>query len=76
MNSIDLTEYEYIWTTERDDWELLYVGTLGDRKLYAIVNEKTKGGLIIEDNDCYRAVVEKMIAEGIEVTQNLNPPKR
>ncbi|WP_426453882.1 hypothetical protein ACP26L_15785 [Paenibacillus sp. S-38] len=64
---MNLEEYQYIWTNEREDHVLVIVNGGG----YAIVNRADKMALIIEDDEIYEAVIEKMLDNGCEVLERL-----
>jgi len=64
---MDLEEFQYIWTTNREEYVLVKVKSGG----YAIFNKADSTALIIEDDDIYEAVIKKMLDNGCEVLERI-----
>jgi hypothetical protein len=60
MSDDDLIVFEKMWTTEQQDHALI---AIGDGR-YSIVQLSTNMGLIIEDNDVFNGVIQKMLSMG------------
>ena len=58
--------YEYLWTTQLDEHILVEVSSGRDTG-YVIEHIPTNACLIIEDNESYKAVIEKLIEQGIKI---------
>jgi hypothetical protein len=57
--------YSWIWTTHRNEYFL--VGSEESHCAIGYIKENTSGGLIIENDEVYLAVIERMQQEGIPV---------
>ena len=55
--------YSYIWTTEKDKWVLVESKLSGEYSI-TYITPRSSGGLIIEDDEIYELVIQKMIEEG------------
>ncbi|WP_167569124.1 hypothetical protein [Brevibacillus migulae] len=64
---MNLEEFQYIWTTNREEYVLVKVKSDG----YAIFNKADSTALIIEDDDIYEAVIKKMLDNGCEVLERI-----
>lgn len=64
MTDNDLQAYEYLWTTEKNQWVLLTDEESQREKDYVIYHIKSWRLLNIPDLDLHKAVVEKMIEAG------------
>ncbi len=64
---MDLSEYEYLWTTEKDDWVLAYT-SYG----YGIVNKTEQTVLLVEDDELEKALTDKMLSVGCRVYDDIN----
>jgi hypothetical protein len=56
--------FGYIWTTEKDDWWLFGEETHDGKDRYTIFHMPKQADLIIEDDECYFYVIERMKAAG------------
>jgi hypothetical protein len=63
MNDEPWHGWEYMWTTHFDEWALIQSFYLGVES-EAIIHLPSRKLLIIENNDAYRAVKEKMKQAG------------
>ena len=61
MDEIDT--FGYLWSSPNGPWVLVAIE--GDTTLPVIFNQETRVALIVEDDDLYRAVVERMRDVGI-----------
>lgn len=61
-----LQDYEYLWTTEKQQWVLLADEESRQKKDYIPYHIKTWRFLSIEDVALRRAVVEKMLEAGVQ----------
>ncbi len=61
---MDVKDYEYLWTTEKNQWVLLTDEESQREKDYVIYHIKSWRLLNITDLDTHKAVVEKMIEAG------------
>ena len=61
----DLTEYSYLWTSEKNQWQ---IKDLGDED-FLIFNKANNSALTIDDEELYEKLVKKMIEESVEVTK-------
>jgi hypothetical protein len=65
---MDLSEFESMWTTEKNDYLLV---TSEEDNLCVIMRvshaERTIWDVIIEKDECYFAVIEHMKAAGVKV---------
>lgn len=64
---MDLTDYEYLWTTEKQDWVLVET-SYG----YGIINKTTHSMLLVSDDALEFALIERMCSEGCKTFKNLN----
>lgn len=55
----DISNYEYLWTTEKDDWVLV-----NSTEGYGIVNIRTKMMLLIDNDELAEELIIKMIESG------------
>ena len=61
----DLSEFAYLWTTQRDDWVVLRTGPDESGLPF---NRLTRQALLIDEDDALAdAVVQRMISEGLPV---------
>ena len=60
----DLQQYEYLWTTEKNQWVLLTDEESQREKDFVIYHIKSWRILTIEDVALHKAVVEKLIEVG------------
>ena len=56
---MNIEEYQYLWTTEKDDW-VLVMTEFG----YGIVNKKTQMALAVSSDELDEALVQHMLKEG------------
>jgi hypothetical protein len=64
---LNLKEYEYIWTTNREEYVLVKMKRGG----YAIFNRLDKTALIIEDDEIYEEVVMKLLKNNCEILDSV-----
>lgn len=62
-----MNEYEYLWTTEKNDWVLIN-SELG----YGIINKKTHSILMVSDSELEKTLIDKMIEEGCKTYNSLD----
>lgn len=63
---MNLSEYEYLWTTEKDDWVLVNT-TFG----YGIVNKTEQVVLSVSDEELEQALIEQILSNGCKVYDNI-----
>ncbi len=64
----DLDQYKYLWDGSAVGWCLVQLDSSEAGKSHlAIYNEHQSSALIIEDDETYAGVVERMLAEGCRV---------
>ncbi|NOU31611.1 MAG: hypothetical protein HOO96_27235 [Polyangiaceae bacterium] len=73
MDEDELHQYTYLWDGTQPAWRLVALGRPG---AFVILNEETSVGLIIEDDEVYKAVTAKMLASGVKVVAAPQPPAR
>lgn len=64
---MNVNEYSYLWEEEKRDWVLVNT-SYG----YGIVNKRAQTALLISDDDLEEAVIDKMLAEGNAVYDDIN----
>ena len=62
-----IKDYEYLWTTEKDEWCLFYT-----ENGYCIINMINQSALLISDSELENKVIEKMMNEGICTYEDIN----
>ncbi len=60
----NLSDYEALWTTQRDRYVLFHTGSS-----YIIVEVETQGVVRIEDPDLAETVKRRMIDAGVEIVE-------
>jgi hypothetical protein len=60
----DLRDYAYLWEDPKGSWVLAVTAETSDAPI--IFDRETRQALIIEDDDVYVAVIERMKKAGIE----------
>ena len=63
---MNISEYEYLWTTEKNDWVLVNT-SFG----YSIVNKTEQMVLLVSDEELEQALIEKMLSNGCTVYDNI-----
>lgn len=63
---MNISEYEYLWTTEKNDWVLVNT-SFG----YGIVNKTEQMVLEVSDEELEQALIEKMLSNGCKVYNNI-----
>ena len=63
---MNITEYEYLWTTEKENWVLVN-SSYG----YGIINKVSQSMLMVSDNELEKALIERMLAEGCKTYDNI-----
>ena len=64
----DLTQYKHLWNGSEAGWCLVQLGLReAGKSQLAIYNEDQSSALIIEDDETYARVIERMLAEGCRV---------
>lgn len=63
---MNITEYEYLWTTEKENWVLVN-SSYG----YGIINKATQSMLMVSDDNLEKALTERMIAKGCKIYGNI-----
>ncbi len=64
---MDIDDYSYLWTTERDSWVLV-----NTEYGYAIVNKTSHAALLISNDELADALAEKMLKSGNKTYENIN----
>lgn len=67
MKRMNVNEYSYLWEEEKRDWVLVNT-SYG----YCIVNKRAQTALLISDDDLEEAIIDKMLAEGNAVYDDIN----
>jgi hypothetical protein len=70
MDEQIISEYQHMWTTDREDYRLIE----GEDKNLVIFQVSTTGMPIIEDGEVFEAVIQRMLQAGVKIitTDNLN----
>ncbi|QDV28207.1 hypothetical protein Spb1_00700 [Planctopirus ephydatiae] len=63
--------FAQLWTTEADHYVLVRVSTSDDPGRYSIFNKKFRQGMLIEDDELYMQIVEKMIKAGVSIVDEI-----
>ncbi|MCR5167252.1 MAG: hypothetical protein K6C13_08560 [Oscillospiraceae bacterium] len=63
---MNITEYEYLWTTEKEKWVLVN-SSYG----YGIINKATQSMLMVSDDELEKALIDHMLAEGCKTYDNI-----
>ena len=63
---MNIEEFNFLWTTKKEDYVLVHT-----EYGYGIVNKKEKKVLCISDENLSQAVIQKMIAEGNEIYDDI-----
>ncbi len=64
---MDINEYSYIWTTEKDEYVLV-----NTEYGYGIVNKKRQMVLSISNDELEKAIIQKMLDEGNKIYEDIN----
>ncbi|MDG9931261.1 MULTISPECIES: hypothetical protein [unclassified Pseudomonas] len=67
----DISEFESLWKENPSAWALLHVNAsnLNEPPRYLIVNTETRHGKIIEDDEVFDFVIQKMLMAGVRVVK-------
>lgn len=65
----NLKGFEYLWNASEPGWVLVHLNSSSrdEEPRYFISNLDTQMGELIEDNDVFQAVVQRMLSEGVRV---------
>lgn len=63
---MNISEYEYLWTTEKNDWVLVNT-SFG----YSIVNKTEQMVLLVSDEELEQALIENMLSNGCKVYDDI-----
>ena len=63
---MNISEYEYLWSTEKNDWVLVNT-SYG----YGIINKVTQSMLMVSDDELEKAFIERMLAEYCKTYDNI-----
>lgn len=63
---MNISEYEYLWSTEKNDWVLVNT-SYG----YGIINKVTQSMLMVSDDELEKAFIERMLAEDCKTYDNI-----
>ncbi len=63
---MNISEYEYLWTTEKEKWVLVNTD-LG----YGIINKYCQSMLFVSDDELETALIERMKIEGCKIYDNI-----
>ena len=63
---MNIDEYSYIWTTEKDDYVLV-----DSEHGYAVINKRDQSMLLIEDDELASEIENKMLSEGCKTYKNI-----
>ena len=63
---MNISEYEYLWTTEKNDWVLVNT-SFG----YGIVNKTEQMVLLVSDEELEQALIENMLSNGCKVYDDI-----
>ena len=63
---MNLSEYEYLWTTEKEKWVLVNTD-----HGYGIVNKYSQSMLFVSDDELETALIERMKSEGCKIYGNI-----
>jgi hypothetical protein len=67
----DLNEYAPLWGSEAKNYVLLTVEPDGPTPRRVILHRECRTGLVIEDDNIYRAVIQRMVEAGVEIVDAL-----
>jgi len=56
---MDISEFDYLWTTEKDDWVLVNL-----EYDYGIIDKRRQMLLHVDSSELKEALVQKMLSEG------------
>ena len=63
---MNLSEYEYLWTTEKEKWVLVNT-EFG----YGIINKYSQSMLFVSNDELETAIIERMKSEGCKIYENI-----
>lgn len=63
---MNIEEFNFLWTTKKEDYVLV-----NTEHGYGIVDKKEKRVLCISDENLSQAVIQKMIAEGTKIYEDI-----
>ncbi|MCR5478246.1 MAG: hypothetical protein K6F27_00110 [Ruminococcus sp.] len=64
---MNTAEYDYLWTTEKNNW-VLVKSSYG----YGIINKATQSMLMVYDDELEKELIERMLDEGCKTYDNIN----
>lgn len=64
---MDISEFSYIWTTQKDEYVLV-----NSEYGYGIVNKKSQLYLSISNDELEKSIIQKMIDEGNKIYEDIN----
>ena len=67
MITLNINDYSYLWTSEKEDWVLVNT-EFG----YGIVNIKSQMALMMSDEELENAIIEKMKSSGNRIYNDIN----
>ena len=63
----NLADYQYLWNGTKPGWVLVQSDDCDAEASHVVYNKQRKTMLIIDDADILRAIVEQMLARGVEI---------
>lgn len=63
---MDISEFDYLWTTEKEDWVLI-----NTEYGYSIINKRRQMLLHVDSNELEEALVQKMLSEGNKTYESI-----
>jgi hypothetical protein len=66
-----ISEFEDMWTTDKQHYVLVNVSRRPNSPEYMIVDIRNQGGVIIEDDDVFEEVIQRMLQAGVPVRDEL-----
>lgn len=63
---MDISEFDYLWTTEKDDWVLVNL-----EYDYCIIDKRRQMLLHVDSSELKEALVQKMLSEGNKTYESI-----
>lgn len=63
---MDISEFDYLWTTEKDDWVLVNL-----KQDYGIIDKRRQMLLHVDSSELKEALVQKMLSEGNKTYESI-----
>ncbi len=63
---MDISEFDYLWTTEKDDWVLVNL-----EYDYGIIDKRRQMLLHVDSSELKEALVQKMLSEGNKTYESI-----